>query len=152
VTPDEIRAIGINFSAPAVPPKDYDVGFRYEDTRRRLEFSVLREIAAQLAEQNEQIRETRQQTKAFREEDRAANAKRDAIMAEMAESQKGFLTPPPPPVRLEYPGTVTHLGCIIREPDGAYKIATNQGQLLKLAEADFQRLFAPPVSSEAKPS
>jgi hypothetical protein len=132
VTPDEIR------NAP------------HCDHETEME-SWLREIAAQLAEENEQIRETRQQTKTFREEDRAANAKRDAIMAEMAESQKACITPPAP-VKVNFPGQVDHIGCIIREPDGAYKIATNQGQLLELAEADFQRLFAPPVSSEAKPS
>ena len=112
---------------------------------------LLAEIAAQLAEQNEQIRADREQRKILRDEDLAANKKRDEMMAGMAEASVSLMRPPSPPVRLTVPGEVVHLGCIIREPDGAYKIATNQGQLLDLSEIDFQRIFAPPAESEAKP-
>jgi hypothetical protein len=113
------------------------------------------EIAAQLAEQNDQLRAERQQRKVFRDEDIAASKKRDEVMAGLAEASSAtmanFSRPPAAPPRITYPNEVAHLGCIIREPDGALKIATNQGQLLELSEADFQRIFAPPAESEAKP-
>lgn|SRR5579859_5381355 len=114
----------------------------------------LKEVAAQLAEQNEAIRQGQTFQRAVAEEDRAARIKRDELLAASTAGidavRENFK--PQSPVRVEFPGQVTHLGCIIREPDGAYKIATNQGELLELAEADFQRIFAPPVPAEAKPS
>lgn len=123
VTPEEIRAIQQN---------PYPV--KGELTLNDATFYVLREIAAQLAEQNQQFRDDRLQRKVWRDEEQAASKKRDEIMAGLAERGDG-----------------AHLGCIIREPDGAYKIATNTGELLELSEADFQRIFAPPVPPEAKP-
>lgn len=112
----------------------------------------LREIAAQLAEQTSIQRDDSERRRIQWEEDKANRAKQQEMMATLAGASEKMMTPPPVPPRVEFPGTVTHLGCIIREPDGAYKIATNQGQLLELAEADFQRIFAPAVPAEVKPS
>jgi hypothetical protein len=142
VTPEEIRAIQQN---------PYPV--KGELTLNDATFYVLREIAAQLAEQNQQFRDDRLQRKVWRDEEQAASKKRDEIMAGLAEKQSQTMEnlTPPQLVRVDRPGAVTHLGCIIREPDGAYKIATNTGELLELSEADFQRIFAPPVPPEAKP-
>src|SRR5208337_4914512 len=159
VTSDEIRRIGSR-----------------TDSESKFVGLFLREIAAQLAEQNQQIRDDRLQRKVWRDEDQIANKARDAMMTQITGMQQKLAAPMDqiankardammtqitgmqqklaapmiaPAVRVDFPGTVQHLGCIIREPDGAYKIATNQGGLLELSEADFQRIFAPPIESKA---
>src|SRR5208337_4054822 len=135
VTSDEIRKIGSR-----------------TDSESKFVGLFLREIAAQLAEQNQQIRDERLQRKVWRDEDQIANKARDAMMTQITGMQQKLAAPMNQmAVRVDFPGTVQHLGCIIREPDGAYKIATNQGQLIELSEADFQRIFAPPIESKAKP-
>src|SRR5271165_3313232 len=135
VTSDEIRRIGSR-----------------TDSESKFVGLFLREIAAQLAEQNQQIRDDRLQRKVWRDEDQIANKARDAMMTQITGMQQKVAAPMiAPAVRVDFPGTVQHLGCIIREPDGAYKIATNQGGLLELSVADFQRLFSPPVDKEVKP-
>ena len=135
VTSDEIRKIGSR-----------------TDSESKFVGLFLREIAAQLAEQNQQIRDDRLQRKVWRDEDQIANKARDAMMTQITGMQQKVAAPMiAPAVRVDFPGTVQHLGCIIREPDGAYKIATNQGGLLELSVADFQRLFSPPVDKEVKP-
>src|SRR5271165_5249477 len=135
VTSDEIRRIGSR-----------------TDSESKFVGLFLREIAAQLAEQNQQIRDDRLQRKVWRDEDQIANKARDAMMTQITGMQQKLAAPMiAPAVRVDFPGTVQHLGCIIREPDGAYKIATNQGGLLELSVADFQRLFSPPVDKEVKP-
>src|SRR5271165_2640444 len=135
MTSDEIRRIGSR-----------------TDSESKFVGLFLREIAAQLAEQNQQIRDDRLQRKVWRDEDQIANKARDAMMTQITGMQQKLAAPMiAPAVRVDFPGTVQHLGCIIREPDGAYKIATNQGGLLELSVADFQRLFSPPVDKEVKP-
>src|SRR5271165_949575 len=132
VTSDEIRRIGSR-----------------TDSESKFVGLFLREIAAQLAEQNQQIRDDRLQRKVWRDEDQIANKARDAMMTQITGMQQKVAAPMiAPAVRVDFPGTVQHLGCIIREPDGAYKITTNQGGLLELSVADFQRLFSPPVDKE----
>jgi hypothetical protein len=146
VTPEEIRALDFGHNAPS------------KDTKERLHFQMLREIAAQLAEQNQQIRDDRLQRKVWRDEDQALNRKRDEIMAGLADTQAKMgesFGAPPQPVRVEYPGTVQHLACLVREPDGALKLATNTGQLIELDAADTARivsLMSPSAETEAKPS
>jgi hypothetical protein len=146
MTPEEIRSTKF----------DEAKGPTFDQTLRFAMFKMLREITAQLAEQNQSLREDRLQRKAVIDEERTARMKRDEIFASTAtgfEALRGTFSPPAAtPVRVEYPGTVAHLGCIIREPDGAYKVATNQGELLDLSEADYQRIFAPPCNPEVKPS
>ena len=125
---------------------------QWPKVRAVFEIELLAEIAAQLAEQNQQIRDDRLQRKVWRDEDQIANKARDAMMTQITGMQQKVAAPMiAPAVRVDFPGTVQHLGCIIREPDGAYKIATNQGGLLELSVADFQRLFSPPVDKEVKP-
>lgn len=147
MTPDEIRAIPFHI----VTELPGGSTLTHDGT-----FNVLREIAAQLAEQVQQIRDDRLQRKLWRDEDHADSKKRDAIMAGLAETQAkmGESFSPTPPVRIEFPGTVTHLGCLIREPDGTYCIATNQGERIELQPADAARiaeLLSPPIPDEAKP-
>ena len=91
---------------------------------------MLREIAAQLAEQNEAIREDRELTPNVIEEERTARIKRDEMLSgyggtlgKVADS----ISPPQPSPRLVFPGEVVHLGCLIREPDGTHAIASDAG-------------------------
>jgi hypothetical protein len=135
VTPEEIRSKDVG---------EHDEYGLYSHGN----FVMLREIAAQFAEHNQQLRDERLQRKVWRDEDQAQTKTRDEVLASMAavQAEGAAHLAQSTPVRVEMPGLVTHLGCIIREPDGAYKIATNQGQLLELSEADFQRIFAAPIS------
>jgi hypothetical protein len=147
VTPEEIRSIPLH----TVTELPGGLTLTHDGT-----FNVLREIAAQLAEQVQQIRDDRLQRKVWRDEDQTAAKKRDEIMAGLAETQSkmGESFSPPTPIRVEFPGSVTHLGCLIREPDGSHKIATNTGELVEL-DGDETKfillLLAQKKNSEAKP-
>lgn len=119
-------------------------------------FEMLREIAAQLAEQNQAIREDRELRHAIVEEERAARIKRDEMLSgyggtlgKVADS----ISPSQPPPRLVFPGEVVHLGCLIREPDGTHAIASDAG-LIRLEPAEAQRILSliSPPDPETKPS
>jgi hypothetical protein len=146
MTPDEIRA---------QTETSYDAS---AELNQSAAFRMLREIAAQLAEQNQQARDDRLQRKVWHDEDQAQTKARDEVMESLANTTKGGLAqlPPPPDVRADFfPSTVTHLACIIREPDGAYKIATNTGDLIELDGTTFARLIVLLTKgeiSEARPS
>jgi hypothetical protein len=133
VTPEEIRRIGV----------------------MQVSTHLLQEIAAQLAEQTTVMRADAQQRKEMREQERDERIKRDRLLASSSSALEAYsqavAAPPAPPMSVEFSGTVQHLGCIIRQPDGEYKIVTNQGQLLDFSKADYQRILAPPPDSEAKP-
>jgi hypothetical protein len=129
VTPEEIRATQLT-----IVKRDTDDGpFEYAVDLNLRKFEMLREIAAQLAEHNQQLRDDR--------------------MGETLEVEGKIVSLNG--VRVEYPGSVQHLACLVREPDGALKLATNTGQLIELDAADTARivsLMSPPAETEAKPS
>jgi hypothetical protein len=118
-------------------------------------FTVLREIAAQLAEQNAIARESLDMRKAddanmkaFREQSlRTAGEMRDVIAAP-PQLVPVFRVPPPS----EQP---EHLGCFVLLPDGTYAMAVNGERpgMVPLELEEAQRLIAvmskPP---EGKPS
>ena len=102
------------------------------------------------------MRDERLQRKVWRDEDETLSKKRDETMAGLAETQAklGESFSPSPRVKISYPGTVEHLGCIIREPDGTLKLGTNTGDLIELDanESNFLLVAMRRKPSEAKPS
>ncbi len=122
--------------------------------------SALCEVAAQLADQNEQMREDREFRRAIAEEQRAEAKKRDEFLASASGSlgdfSKSLATPPPIQPRVIFPNEVVHLGCLIREPDGTYAIASDAWGLVRLEPEEAQRLLAlispPAPAPEGKPS
>lgn len=116
----------------------------------------LREIAAQLAEQNEEIRKDREFRQIVLNEERTERHKRDELLATSAQGIEAFRksveAPPQFPPRVVFPGEVVHLGCLIREPDGTHAIANEAG--LTRLDPDFaQRILAAiaPPGPEGKP-
>ena len=77
-----------------------------------------------------------------------------AIMAPLADASAKMMAPRPDPPRISYPGTVEHLACVIREPDGTLKLGTNTGDLIELDanESNFLLVAMRRKPSEAKPS
>lgn len=139
MTPEEIRDI-----QPINDPRDFQFW--------------LREIAAQLAEQNEQIRADRKFREAVRKEQRAEVKKQQEFIALSAGGLEAFRKSvedgPPTPPRVVFPGEVLHLGCIVREPDGTHCIATHTGERVELKpnEAAFLLAIMEPPAPEQKPS
>jgi hypothetical protein len=146
VTPDEIRAM------------------EFPSTRalmgNRQRFEIQREIAAQLAEQNALLRADSEFRRALAVEQREEAKKRDALLAAAGAGMEAWreqLENPPQPVRVTRPGAppeVAHLGCLICEPDGTHRIATNDGRLVTLEPAEAARILAlmsPPAESKVKP-
>src|SRR5208282_5099100 len=76
VTSDEIRRIGSR-----------------TDSESKFVGLFLREIAAQLAEQNQEIRDDRLQRKVWRDEDQIANKARDAMMTQITGMQQKLAAP-----------------------------------------------------------
>lgn len=119
-------------------------------------FGVMREIAGQLAEHNQNLRDDRLQRKVALDEERTERAKRDELLTNSAAGIEAFRksveAPPVISPRLVFPNEVVHLGCIIREPDGTHAIA-NEGGLIRLTTEDAQRILAlmSPPDPEAKP-
>jgi hypothetical protein len=153
MTPEEIRAIvetiGIK-DATTVTNENYEYG--YSSTQ----FVLLREIAAQLAEQNIQMREEREMRRVIREEQRAETKKRDEFLARSADGLDAFrksVESSPVSPRVIFPAAeVVHLGCLVREPDGTLIIAADSGPI-RLEPAEAQRILAlmNPSVPDAKP-
>ena len=133
--------------------------FIYPNRRRTNKLSTwLREIAAQLAEQNDQMRQDREMRKSYFEDERAERIKRDKLIESSSAGidafRKNLENPPivPIPPRVVFPGEIVHLGCLVREPDGTHCMVNEAGRA-ELAEDEAQRLLAllacPPT--EAKP-
>ena len=128
-----------------------------------LQIRILREIGAQLAEQNELMREDKKLRAEFRDEERNERIKRDELLASSAAGidafRKSVEAPPQPvPVFRSSPQIVAgadvpqHLGCLVLMPDGSHGIAV-EGGIVPLDPEEAKRLLAvlsnPP--SEGKP-
>jgi len=152
VTPEEIRniteTIGKKPESDTVTYETHEYG--YSSTQ----FVVLREIAAQLAEQNAIARESIDMRKAddadmkaYREQAlRTASETKDLIQA----PTRGPIVIPTGPQDTNEP---QHLGCFLLLPDGSHGIAVAPGIIIQMDPEDARRIIAaiskPP---EGKPS
>jgi hypothetical protein len=119
----------------------------------------LQEIAAQLAEQNEQLRKNFQLTEEFRAEERSERKKRSEVLEAASgglNAYREYAENLPQPVKLIRPGAppeVVHLGCLICDENG-HHIATNDGRMVDLDAEEAKRLLAilaPPAADVGKP-
>lgn len=144
MTSEQIRNITETLDPDASRPEEKTVR---EVTRlgySSSQFVVLREIAAQLAEQNEQMREDREFRRIAVEEERAARIKRDEMLSgyggTLGKVADTIARPSPgPAVMLE--GVTTHLGCFLRLPDGTHALAV-EGGIINLDPAEAERILA----------
>jgi hypothetical protein len=150
VTPDEIRAINLPKSAQ---DEDWPL------------FKCVREIAAQLAEQNALTRADQETRRALAEEARINETKRNEILESsiggMDAIRKTMTAPPQliPVFRVPNPSDQPeHLGCFVLLPDGNYAMAIHDAQggppgMVVLEPEEAQRLIAIlSKPSEGKPS
>jgi len=149
MTTDEIRQVELEI----IETKKGE----YSPNINKMKFVLLREIAAQLAEGNEILRQDRDFRRELAAEQRAETQRRDALLSRVGgnmEFMSEFVTKPPQlqPVRLAPPPEIIHLGCLICEPDGTHKIATNDGRLVTLAPEEAQRITALITPQEAEAS
>ena len=103
----------------------------------------VQEIAAQLAEQNQQMREDLAYRRNVVEEEKAARIKRDEMLSgfggNMEKAVESMRPASPPAVILE--GVTTHLGCLLRLPDGTHAIAV-EGGIINLDPVEAERILA----------
>lgn len=125
---------------------------------------MLREIAAQLAEQNELMRADQEFRRAVANEQREESKKRDALLATSSIAieglRKSYEAPPEliPVFRApaEPSETPQHLGCFVLMPDGSYGMAVQGEQgpvILALDQEEAKRILAAisPTAREGKP-
>ena len=121
----------------------------------------LREIAAQLAEQNEQMREDMEMRRAIRKEQQAEQERIAAISGGALDAMRKLTEPPRmvdivPVFRPANDESPQHLGCFVRLPDDTYGFAVNSDRgpgIVPIEIEEAKRILAilvPP--SEAKPS
>lgn len=123
-------------------------------------------IAMALAERNELLREDMEwdhaqrmadleREQVARDEDRSRQEKRDELLVATTKNSATlaeFTQNQPIPPRVVFPNEVLHIGCLVREPDGALVIACDAGPI-RLDEEMGKRLLAlmGPPQAEAKP-
>src|SRR5271155_1216807 len=100
MTPDEIRALHNSEPRSALTPNRQVYEF-YQDSA---EFTILREIAAQLAENSALMRQDFEERRSQREENRAFQIAQQKMMEPLADASARIMAPPEMP-RVEFPGT-----------------------------------------------
>jgi len=130
VNADQIRAMDMK-----IAERDFEAA----------KFIVLREIAAQLAEQNALAREALAVRKA---EDENMKAFREQSLTQVGSMRDAIVAPSPavPIFRMAQPSeTPQHLGCFVLMPDGTYGVAINGETgpgIVPLEREEAQRLIA----------
>ena len=128
MTPEEIRSHAICES------NDFQIH------SANIEF-YLREIAAQIAEQNEAIRQDRAIREKLVDEERVRSERRDALLQKAQAGISGVvstMTPSHPPI--EPAGTPVHIACIVKD-DERTVLATVDGPIV-LSPEDAAHLMA----------
>jgi len=139
VTPKEIRELRYRAPHEQCTGMDEVDAYRYNATYTAENlFAIQREIAAQLAEHNQLLREASAQQKA---EYADAQRYREAAIRQ-ADAMREAVTPPPGPP----PGT------IIQGADGRYGICMEGGYVRPIPEEEALRLIEKANEKESKPS
>jgi hypothetical protein len=138
VTPEEIREQLARFDRDQSRSGPRMRGYYFK-------IAMLAEIAAQFAEQNQQIREDRETRRLITEENRSERKKQDELFASSNAGIEALRksVESPPTAGIPVAGVAPeHIGCFVIMPDNSYALVTRDGAFIPLEPDESKRLVA----------